>query len=94
MSKQKSVKKSEIKPEVKEVEKMKEPKKSKKVSNSQKVTMIAFTGMKIGEFDVIRATNEKITVNTEKSGLMEFDAKTGLQTDAVNERFANKIVLE
>ncbi len=54
------------------------------------VTVRAFTGMLIGSFEIEEETNSTITVTTAK-GLMEFDKVTGLQTNANNPRYANRI---
>lgn len=56
------------------------------------VVMKAFTGMWIGEFEVIKETNKTITVVTKK-GELEFDKATGIQLDANNPKFANHIEL-
>lgn len=64
------------------------PRKTKTV----KVALQAFTGMFIGEFEATK-TATTITVVTKKSTLT-FDAKTLLQTNAKNPKFANKIVIQ
>lgn len=56
------------------------------------VVMKAFTGMWIGEFEVIKETNKTITVATKK-GELKFDKATGIQLDANNPKFANHIEL-
>jgi hypothetical protein len=64
---------------------------SKKTTRKDKiVTVVAFTGMWIGEFEVTKRTKTKLTVQT-KRGLLEFDIKTGVQTNCKNPKFANKI---
>lgn len=56
------------------------------------VVMKAFTGMWIGEFEVIKETKKTITVATKK-GELKFDKATGIQLDANNPKFANHIEL-
>lgn len=56
------------------------------------VTVRAFTGMLIGTFKVEKETNRTISVKTAK-GLMKFDKETGIQADAKNPKFANRIEL-
>lgn len=56
------------------------------------VVMKAFTGMWIGEFEVIKETKKTITVVTKK-GELKFDKATGIQLDANNPKFANHIEL-
>lgn len=47
------------------------------------VVMKAFTGMWIGEFEIIKETKKTITVATKK-GELKFDKATGIQLDANN----------
>lgn len=56
------------------------------------VVMKAFTGMWIGEFEIIKETKKTITVATKK-GELKFDKATGIQLDANNPKFANHIEL-
>lgn len=56
------------------------------------VVMKAFTGMLIGEFEIIKETKKTITVATKK-GELKFDKTTGIQLDANNPKFANHIEL-
>lgn len=56
------------------------------------VVMKAFTGMWIGEFEIIKETKKTITVATKK-GELKFDKVTGIQLDANNPKFANHIEL-
>ncbi len=56
------------------------------------VVMKAFTGMTIGVFEITKKTSKTITVKTAK-GELRFDAKTGIQLDPNNPKFANRIVL-
>lgn len=56
------------------------------------VVMKAFTGMWIGEFEIIKKTKKTITVLTKK-GELKFDRTTGIQLDANNPKFANHIEL-
>ena len=56
------------------------------------VVMKAFTGMWIGEFEIIKKTKKTITVLTKK-GELKFDRTTGIQLNANNPKFANHIEL-
>ena len=56
------------------------------------VVMKAFTGMWIGEFEIIKETKKTITVLTKK-GELKFDRTTGIQLNANNPKFANHIEL-
>jgi hypothetical protein len=74
--------------ENKEETKKMENKKGTKKSGTR-VILRAFTGMWIGEFDAVKV-GKNLEVTT-KSGLCIFDAKTLVQKNAKNPRFANKI---
>lgn len=50
----------------------------------------AFTGMKIGLFKPVTYNRESVTVLTKDNKFLDFDAKTGEQTNAKNPKFANK----
>lgn len=54
------------------------------------VVVRAFTGMLIGKFKVEKETSKTIIVKTHK-GKMKFDKASGLQLDARNPKFANRI---
>lgn len=54
------------------------------------VTVRAFTGMLIGKFKVEKETSKTIIVKTHK-GKMKFDKTSGMQLDAKNPKFANRI---
>lgn len=56
------------------------------------VNVRAFTGMLIGTFEVVKETSKTILVKTHK-GKMKFDKASGLQLDARNPKFANRIDL-
>lgn len=56
------------------------------------VSVRAFTGMLIGTFKVEEETDSTITVNTAK-GQLTFDKSSGIQLNASNSRFANRIEL-
>ena len=56
------------------------------------VNVRAFTGMLIGTFEVVKETSKTILVKTRK-GKMKFDKDSGLQLDARNPKFANRIDL-
>lgn len=57
------------------------------------VVMRAFTGMLIGVFKIAKQTKTYIMIKTAKGDEMKFDKKTGLEMNAKNPRFANRIVL-
>lgn len=54
------------------------------------VTVSAFTGMKIGVFQA-NLVEGLIEVFTKKGNLLKFDPDTGVQTNARNPKFANRI---
>ena len=54
------------------------------------VNVRAFTGMLIGTFKVEKETKTTITVKTAK-GKLKFDKETGVQLDAANPKYANRI---
>lgn len=54
------------------------------------VTVSAFTGMKIGVFQA-HMINGFIEVFTKKGATLQFDPSTGIQTNARNPKFANRI---
>lgn len=64
-----------------------------KVPVSQTTVLYTFTGMNLGEKEIVKKTAKVITVRT-KGGDLTFDAKTGVQTNCKNPKFANKIILE
>lgn len=55
------------------------------------VKMVAFTGMNLGEFTAV-ATEEGYEVTTKTNKVMHFD-RNGIQTDAKNPKFGNKLIL-
>ena len=57
-----------------------------------KVTMLTFTGMNLGQFEITKAGKTKICVTTKKGAQAEFSRETGIQTNANNPKFANKVV--
>ena len=57
------------------------------------VVMRAFTGMLIGVFKIAKQTKTYIMVKAVNGSELKFDKKTGLQLNAKNPRFANRIVL-
>lgn len=56
------------------------------------VKMVAFTGMNIGEFNAV-VTKQGYEVATKHTGVLHFDKK-GIQTDAKNPKFGNKLILK
>lgn len=61
------------------------------VKKGQRVSMFTFTGMNLGQFEVVAATKETISVEKKDGTIAEFSRKTGKQTNASNEKYANKI---
>ena len=57
-----------------------------------KVTMLTFTGMNLGQFEVAKAGKTKIAIIKKDGTQAEFSRETGLQTNATNEKYANKVV--
>lgn len=55
------------------------------------VVMRAFTGMLIGVFQIVDQSKDHITVELANGIRMEFNRHTGIQADAANPRFANRI---
>ena len=67
--------------------------KAEEEAASNTVEVRAFTGMVIGLFKVVKETKTKLGVVTAKGDKLIFDKKTGLQINANNPRFANRIAL-
>lgn len=61
---------------------------------AREVTVLAFTGMPIGTFAVSSETTKTVTISTAKGAELIFDKATGIQTNAKNPKFANKIQKE
>lgn len=57
-----------------------------------KVTMLTFTGMNLGQFEITKAGKTKIAIQKKDGTQAEFSRETGLQTNANNPKYANKIV--
>lgn len=55
------------------------------------VVMRAFTGMVIGVFQIVDQSKDHIIVELANGIQMEFNRHTGIQADAANPRFANRI---
>lgn len=70
------------------------PKAVKKVAKKKAilVKMVAFTGMNIGEFNAV-VTKQGYEVTTKRNKTLHFDKK-GIQTDAKNPKFGNKLILK
>lgn len=66
--------------------------KAEEEKTAETVVMKAFTGMWIGEFEIIKKTKKTITILTKK-GELKFDRTTGIQLNANNPKFANHIEL-
>ena len=54
------------------------------------VIVKAFTGMVIGEFEIVKQTKTKIGVITKDGNKLIFNRMTRLQTNAKNPKFANR----
>ena len=67
--------------------------KAEEEAESNTVEVRAFTGMVIGLFKVVKETKTKLGIVTAKGDKLIFDKKTGLQINANNPRFANRIAL-
>lgn len=58
------------------------------------VSMVAFTGMKLGQFKVVESDDDTITVLNKKGNKLVFDRKTGSQLNYTgNPKFANRILV-
>ena len=57
-----------------------------------KVTMLGFTGMNLGQFEIAKAGKTKLAITKKNGDVAEFSRETGLQTNANNPKYANKIV--
>lgn len=55
------------------------------------VTVCAFTGMPIGCYKVVSVEGNIVEVLTKAGNILKFDSTTGLQINANNPRFANRI---
>lgn len=64
-----------------------------KHKKGETVVLLTFTGMRIGEFEVVAADKATLTIHTSK-GEQSFDRKTGLQLDMPEgkEKYAGKVV--
>lgn len=56
----------------------------------EEVTLMTFTGMKIGSYKVTAETDTEVSIVTNK-GTLTFDKTTLRQTNSTNPKFANKI---
>jgi len=57
-----------------------------------KMVLIGFTGIRLSEVICTAATKAEITMTKKDGSLMIFDRKTGVQTNARDAKYANKIV--
>lgn len=57
-----------------------------------KVTMLTFTGMNLGQFEITKAGKTKIAIMKKDGTQAEFSRETGLQTNSTNAKYANKVV--
>lgn len=57
------------------------------------IEVFAFTGMKLGDLEVVKETKTMVEVLKSDGKPMVFDKRTGLQKDSKNPRFANRIKL-
>lgn len=69
--------------------------KATEAQTEKRTTVIvrAFTGMLLGEFEVVEETKKLLIVKTKKGDALKFDKSTGLQTNGNNPKFANHIEL-
>lgn len=82
------------KKESKKAEPKKEPRKAapkEKKTFEKYVPVVMFTGLPIGNLGVVTETEKEIVCETSDSRILIFDKDTGLQTNARNPRFANRI---
>ena len=56
-----------------------------------KVSMLTFTGMNLGQFEIAKAGKTKLAITKKDGTTAEFSRETGLQTNANNPKYANKI---
>lgn len=57
-----------------------------------KVTMLTFTGMNLGQFEITKAGKAKIAIMKKDGTQADFSRETGIQTNANNPKYANKVV--
>ena len=57
-----------------------------------KVTMLTFTGMNLGQFEIAKAGKTKIAIVKKDGTTAEFSRETGIQTNATNAKYANKVI--
>lgn len=57
-----------------------------------KVTMLTFTGMNLGQFEVTKSGKTKIAIVKKDGSVAEFSRETGIQTNAENAKYANKVI--
>lgn len=57
-----------------------------------KVTMLTFTGMNLGQFEVTKANKTKIAILKKDGTEAVFSRETGIQTNSENPKYANKVV--
>ena len=57
-----------------------------------KVSMLTFTGMNLGQFEITKAGKTKIAIMKKDGTQAEFSRETGVQTNANNPKYANKVV--
>ena len=57
-----------------------------------KVTMLTFTGMNLGQFAITKAGKTKLAVLKKDGTQAEFSRETGIQTNASNAKYANRII--
>lgn len=60
-------------------------------SPKKTVRVKAFSGMSLGELEVIKETNTHIEVKTTKGNVLKFDKKTGVQLNATNPKYASRL---
>ena len=65
-----------------------------KIKKGDTVIMVGFTGMKLGRFEVAKATEKSLTIEKTNGDLAIFSRKTGKQTNVEEgkEKYANKLI--
>lgn len=64
----------------------------KTAKTGDKVTMLTFTGMNLGQFEITKANKTKIAILKKDGTEAIFSRETGAQVNAENPKYANKVV--
>ena len=65
--------------------------KTEQVVETMTVSVVAFTGMFIGRYEGKPLPNGNLEVIVKNGNILQFDPATGVQTNARNPKFANRI---